>query len=513
MGLEEVLFNLRNSIIDKKSRIGNKLKRLENIIGEKVGIDGIKNKLGSLEERMEDLKMAVHIMPYALMAALSSNTYGRIGYYGSMAFISGLEAEGIHIAKGNVDAVNLIEGMYGKTPYVVGAITGVAGLIMGILLGDISGLYNLFHHNTDTGIPQSCHIPQLSHNDTNPSIVTNYSNSTIYKDDNITTIYKDYNITIIITSNPSSVTNYSNSTYSNSTAYIQNLIKEISNLKHIINQDNQIITSLENKLQNDTITINTFENQYNQTISYFQASQNLFGNSSADITTIQANSVSINNGMVYLKGTAYLSGANVTLGIPMQYLENNRTNIIDFYDALQKYGWNLDIVLDRADLQYFTLSNQNGTTVIDIQPNEPLNIGIIGTPVNASVINYAFNHLGAYTMLFQNGNKNGYSVYGSSNAVWDYITSASQSRGGSIIINFSNSNQFKEAITAVKIADQTIGSSNNQNPTSTGYIYVISIFKGAVNQNSPQYNVGNVYIPIVELVPEQGNAMPYPNSG
>jgi len=64
------------------------------------------------------------------MAALSSNTYGRIGYYGSQAFIYS------RMAKGNRDAEHL---MYGKVPLplIVGAITYITGLITGILLGDI----------------------------------------------------------------------------------------------------------------------------------------------------------------------------------------------------------------------------------------------------------------------------------------------------------------------------------------------------------------------------------------
>jgi len=153
------------------------------------------------------------------------------------------------MAKGNRDAGDLIGKMYGKTPYVVSAITGIGGIITGILLGDI---YNLFHHNTHIG------IPQLSHNDTNPSSLTNYNNST---------------------------------------AYLQNLLKK----------DNQTIYNLQNQVQNL---------QNSQALEKI-----LFGNSSKDISIIKVDSDNINNGTAYIQGVTYLGDKEVTLEIPISYAE------------------------------------------------------------------------------------------------------------------------------------------------------------------------------------------------
>jgi hypothetical protein len=62
----------------------------------------------------------------------------------------------------------------------------------------------------------------------------------------------------------------------------------------------------------------------------------------------------------------------------------------------------------------------------------------------------------------------------------------------------------------INIADQIINSLNNPNPTSIGIIYTYSIFNGIFNgtintyQSYPQYNVGQTYIPVIVLEPEEG---------
>jgi hypothetical protein len=502
MGLWEALSNFRNSIIGEKSKI--------------------KSGLESLENRIEEnLKIAKYIIPSALMAALSSNTYGRIGYYGSQAFIYS------RIAKGNRNAEHL---MYGKAPLplIVGAITGVTGFIIGILLGDISSLYQ---HNNHIG------ISQLSHNDTNPSSVTNYNNSTIYEHNNITnniTIYEQNNITVCKASN---VTNYSNST-------ISKLENEINNLQNQLNQDNIKISELEDELRNATNTINIYQkllnqdnqtiaqynstianlnsllqrykqelSQYNQTIYNLQTQlqllqkrqtleEILFGNSSNDISVIKINSVNIANGDAIIKGIAYPSGDKVTLEIPISYVENNGVTIQNLYSVSQQYGWNTYIALDRADLQYLTLNNQNGTLIIDIQSNEPINIGLYSTPVNSSTLSNVLNHLANYNSIFQDS----YTVYNNPNALWGYndVTKSS------VVIDFSSNYQYNLAKEMINIADEIINSPNNQNPTASGIIDTYSIFKGTMStyQTYPQYNVGQTYIPLIVLKPQQGNTIP-----
>ena len=467
--LNKILFSSRQLFKDTRNKIEHGIKSLEDIIEE-------------------NLKIVKYIIPSALMATLSSNTYGRIGYYGSQAFIYS------RMAKENVaDAGHL---MYGKTPLMVGAITGAAGFIMGILVGDISGLYNLFHHNNDIG------IPQLSHNDTNPSSVTNYNNSTVYNNDNITI---NNNIT---TCNSSSATNYNNST-------ISKLENEINSLQNLLKEDNQTISNLEDKLQNDTNIINIYQNQlnqYNQTISNLrdqvQNLQNsqalekiLFGNSSKDISIIQVNSVNINNGTAYIQGVSYPSGKEVTLEIPISYAENNGVNIQNLYNASQQNNWNTYIALDRADLQYLTLNNQNSTTVIDILPNKPLNIGEYATPVNASALYNVLNHLTKYNMVIQDS----IPVYNNHDALWGYKLNSNSS----VVIDFSNNYQYNLAEKMINIADQIINSPNNQNPTHSGIIDTYSIFSGTISGYGgyAQYNVGNIY-PLIVLKPQQGNTIP-----
>ena len=483
MGLWEALSNFRNSIVDEKSKIKSGLGGLEDIIRKNVKIDGIKNGLERLKTRIEENVEIAKYIPYALMAAFSLNTYGRIGYYGSQAFIYS------RMAKGNADAGHL---MYGKAPLplIVGAITGVAGLVIGILLGDA---YSLWHHNAPIG------IPQLSRNDTNPSCVTNYNNSTIpylqHELQNDTAIINTYKEQL---QNDNTIINQDNQT--------------ITNLEYLLNQDNQTITNLEYLLNqyknllnqgNQTITnIEYLLNQYNQT-------QQLFGNSSSDFLVIQVNSVNINNGTAYIQGISYPSDKEVTLEIPLPYVENGNLNISNFYNIAQKNGWNTYIVLDRADLQYLTLNNQNGTTVIDIQPNEPLNIGEYATPVNASTLYNVLNHQTKYDMVIQDSLNNSLPPYD----LWGYNSNSS------VVINFPNNYLYYLAKEMIDIADQMITSTNNskiinsynlQNPTHSGIIDTYSIFSGTISGYGRygQYNVGKVYIPLIVLKPQQGNTIP-----
>ena len=242
----------------------------------------------------------------------------------------------------------------------------------------------------------------------------------------------------------------------------------------------------------------------------------LFGNgNSNDISVIQVNSVQIENGTAYIQGTVGFTGNNVTLEIPIGYAENNNVNIQEFVSVVQQYqqnGWNPYISIDRADLQYMNLlNNQNGTYVISIQPNEPINIGIMASTANSSTLDSVLNNLGHYTMLIQDGNQGNYAVYGDPNAFYGYLPSVTSSTGGTVVINFpAGSQYYSQAETMINIADQIINNPGNQNPTSSGYIDTYDIFSvnstGAY-QGFPEYNVGQTYIPLIVLQSGQGNTI------
>jgi len=148
-------------------------------------------------------------------------------------------------------------------------------------------------------------------------------------------------------------------------------------------------------------------------------------------------------------------------------------------------------------------NNPNGTYIISIQPNEQLNIGVMAAPnsVDSSNIDYVLNHLTNYNIVIQDGNN----VYNAPNALWGYISNSS------VIVNFSNSSQYQLTENMINIADQIINSSGNQNPTGSGYIDTYSIFNGTLtintNQGYPQYNVGQIYIPLIVLKSGQGNTI------
>ena len=490
MGLWEALSNFRNSIVDEKSKIKSGLGGLEDIIRKNVKIDGIKNGLERLETRIEEnLKITKYIMPYVLMARFSSNIYGRIGSYVTYYILIRRS-----LAKGNVaDAVDLMQGRYGKAPLplIVGAITGAAGLIIGILLGDA---YSLWHHNTTIS-----NLEQTINQD-NQTIaildkeINTYQNEINQDNQTISSLLHE------LQNDTATINQYDQT--------IVNLEQTINQYKQTINQDNQTISNLEQTIAILDKEINTYQNEITNLQDQVQNLQNsqalekiLFGNSSKDISIIQVNSVNINNGTVDITGIAYPSDKEVTLEMPLQYAENNGVNIQNLYNASQQNNWNTYIALDRADLQYLTLNNQNGTTVIDIQPNEPLNIGEYATPVNASTLYNVLNHLTKYNIVIQDS----IPVYNNHDALWGYKLNSNSS----VVIDFSNNYQYNLAEKMINIADQIINSPDNQNPTHSGIIDTYSIFSGTISGYGgyAQYNVGNIY-PLIVLKPQQGNTIP-----
>ena len=358
-------------------------------------------------------------------------------------------------------------GGYGKgnskIPYIVGAISGAVGLGIGILLGDLNSLIHQNHdleqlHNLEQRYEQLQHQYQNVENQ-----------------------------------------------YQQELQEVQNLQNQIQNLnnqlKYLSNQDQQLLQEvqyLQNKNQYLQIQDQQLQQEVQSLEQQLQSAEILFGNgNSNDISVIQINSVQIVNGYAVVNGTVYSTGENVTLGIPISYVENNATNIQEFVNNIQQDGWNAYIVIDRADLQYMSQSGW----VISIQPNEPINIAVVASPANSSTLDNVLNHLTQYNIVIQDGNK----VYNDPNALWGYTSNSS------VIVNFSNSSQYSQAETMINIADQIINSSGNQNPTSSGYIDTYSIFQGTLtinaNQDYPQYNVGQTYVPIIVLKSGQGNTI------
>ena len=152
-----------------------------------------------------------------------------------------------------------------------------------------------------------------------------------------------------------------------------------------------------------------------------------------------------------------------------------------------------------ADLQYLRLNNQNSTTVIDIPSNEPLNIGEFTTPVNVSTLYNVLNHLTKYDIVIQDS----YRVYNNHDALWGYNSNSS------VVIDFPNKYLYYLAKEMIDIADRIINSFGNKNPAHSRILDTYSIFNGTTSayQNYTQYNVGKTYIPAIELIPEQGNAI------
>jgi uncharacterized protein YlxW (UPF0749 family) len=285
--------------------------------------------------------------------------------------------------------------------------------------------------------------------------------------------------------------------------------QQIQYLKNEVQELQQQELKLQNEVQNLESLLQSLESAYQNAEQQLQnintLTDVLFGKgNSNDISVIQINSVQVVNGYAVVSGTVYSTGENVTLGIPISYVENGNVNIQEFVNDVQQYGWNPYILIDRADLQNMTLlNNQNGTYVISIQPNEPINIGVMASPANGSTLDNVLNQLTKYNIVIQDSS----TVYGSSTALWGWNNPSESS----VIVNFQNSNQYQLAETMINIADDIINSPGNQNPTSSGIIYTYSIFQGSLtintNQGYPQYNVGSTYIPLIVLQSGQGNTI------
>jgi gas vesicle protein len=396
----------------------------------------IKQKLENLEERIRE---DAKIVRYVIPSALiGSNIYGRTGYLLGQQIILHRMVTG---------------GKVGKEDSKVPTIFGIIGTIVGFIAGVFAGDY--------INSQQIHHLYSINHYD-----------------------------------------------------------KEIiNNLQHQLQQDNITISNLEKELQYDNQTINMYQQQLSQaniTISNLQGEvqqlyhqlQNintlrdiLFGKSNSyDISIIQIGSVKINNETAIVQGTAYPSGDKVILKIPMPYVGNNNVTIHNIFNIAQQNNWNSYIAIDRGDLPYLKLSYQGNIPIITIQPNEPVNIGVIATPADPYKTYYVLNHLTNYNIVIQDG----INVYNNSNALWGYTS------GGSVIIEFSNNYQYNLAEKMINIADQIINSPGNQNPTSEGIVYTYSITSQVpitTYQNYPQFNVGPTYIPIIVLESEKGNTI------
>jgi hypothetical protein len=404
---------------------------------------GIESVGNKIREKVETAK---EVMPYALMNTLISNRWGQVGYYGAEAVISYKMAK--QAGRGNI-------GGYGKgnskIPLIVGAISGAFGLGIGILLGDLN---SLIHQNHD--------LEQLQ---------------------NLEQKYEQLQ-----------------QQYQNVENQDQQLLQEVQYLQnqnqYLQIQDQQLqqeVQSLEQQLQNaNTLT------------------DVLFGKgNSNDISVIQVSSVQIENGTAYIQGTVGFTGDKVTLEIPIGYVENNKVNIQEFASDVQQYqqkGWNPYIAIDRADLQYMNLlNNQNSTYVISIQPNEPINIGVMASTADSLTLDNVLNNLTKYNIIIQKACP----VYNSPFVLKGY----SIPNNSNVVIDFQNLNQYEQALTMINIADQSINSPYNADPTSSGVIYTYSIFRGNMsvylNDSNyyPEYIVGKTYIPLIVLQSQQGNTI------
>jgi len=428
----------------------------------------------------EKVEIAKEVMPYALMNTLISNRFGQAGYYGAKAFTF------YQMSKGNIGGK-----WNSKIPLIVGAISGAVGLGIGILLGDHNILNHPYHESS--GNQQYQELQQELQNLENQS--QGLQHQIQYLQNQIQNLENQ------------SSTNFNglNQQYQQLQQQYQNLENLLQNLQ---NQDKTLQQEVQN-LQSEVQNLQNLNNQYQQLQQQYQNLESqlqnintltdvLFGNSNSnDISVIQINSVQIVNGYAVVNGNVYSTGENVTLGIPISYVENSNVNIQEFVNDVQQNGQNAYIAIDRADLKYM---GQSGY-VISIQPNEPVNIAVMASPANSSTLDYVLNHLTQYDIAIQDSNN----VYNSPNALWGYTSNSS------VIVNFSNSSQYQLAENMINIADQIINSPGNSNPTGSGYIDTYSIFNGTLtintNQDYPQYNVGQTYIPLIVLKSGQGNTI------
>ena len=357
MGIEEILFS--KSISKNIRNVWNRVEHRIESVGNKI---------------REKLEIAKEVMPHALMNTLiSSNSYGRIGYYSAKAYFSYKTAR--QAEKGKI--------YYGKSniivPLVVGSLSGLAGFAIAALLGDLNSLnhhyqelqledqqlQNQIDYLENETLTDHNGIIQLSQEYQNITqqlntvgMKINYlENETTTDHNSIIQLSKEYqNITQQLNTIGTELQNLENETTTDHNSIIQ-LSKEYQQLVQQINAIETEIQNLENQIQN---LINQVQNGYT-------LEDILFGNgNSNDISVIQINSVQIENGTAYIQGTVGFTGNNVTLEIPINYVENNNVNIQEFVNFIQQYqqkGWTPYIAIDRADLQYM---NQSGW-VISIQ--------------------------------------------------------------------------------------------------------------------------------------------------
>jgi len=449
----------------------------------------------------EKVEIAKEVMPYALMNTLISNRFGQAGYYGAKAFTF------YQMSKGNIGGK-----WNSKIPLIVGAISGAVGLGIGILLGDHNILNHPYHESS--GNQQYQELQQELQNLENQSqglqhqiqyLQNQIQNLENQSSTNFNGLNQQYQQLQQQYQNLENLLQNLQNQDKTLQQEVQNLQSEVQNLQNLNNQYQQLqqqYHNLENQYQNLENEYQQLQQQYQNIESQLQnintLTDVLFGNgNSNDISVIQINSVQIVNGYAVVNGNVYSTGENVTLGIPISYVENSNVNIQEFVNDVQQNGQNAYIAIDRADLKYM---GQSGY-VISIQPNEPVNIAVMASPANSSTLDYVLNHLTQYDIAIQDSNN----VYNSPNALWGYTSNSS------VIVNFSNSSQYQLAENMINIADQIINSPGNSNPTGSGYIDTYSIFNGTLtintNQDYPQYNVGQTYIPLIVLKSGQGNTI------
>ncbi|EOD42262.1 putative archaeal coiled-coil protein [Candidatus Nanobsidianus stetteri] len=457
----EKSFNLRQLFEKTEEIIRSKIKRIgeyaEKASEYVINIENeVKHGVESLEKDIKGyLETAKYVIPSVLA---SSTTLGRLGYIGSTLLICGTSKGGIG---GN---------WYSKIPPIVSSLLSIVSLII--------GLYD-FHQYHEL----SQELQDIKNNN-NVSLIA------------IREQLQNINATLAELKNN---LNDMNTNYNTTITNIQRQLEEIN--ATIIGLENNYQTSQE-QIQNLINQVQTLEQQLQALENYYTLEGILFGNNnnSYGISVIQINSVQIENETAYVQGTVSSSGANVILEIPVDYVEKVNVNIQEFVNDVQRNGWNPYLIIDRVDLQYMTLlNNQNGTYVISIQPNEPVKIGIAATPADPSAIYNVLNNKNNYYIVIQDS----YPVYNSPLALWGYKS------GNSVVVDFSNNYQYNLAENMISIADQIINSPGNQNPTSKGIIYTYSIFNGSVStyQNYPEYIVGQTYIPLIVLEPEEGESI------
>ena len=452
--LEEILFP-KQLLKTAKNKIEHGIKSLESEIGKYT--ESAKKYFTNARDKIkEKVETAKEVVPYVL---ISSNMFGRMGYIGSMLLIYSM-------SKGGTGG-----GWYSKIPTIAGIILSVVSLA--------TGLYSL---HLDQELQHQLQVTRDNYNITLTQIQKQleYINGTLTEMKN----------------------NLNNSSYISTITQMQQQLQYINDtltrIQNNLGSDNITITQMQQQLQEINITLTQLQN-------YYTLEGILFGNNNPNgISVISINSVQIENGTAYVQGTVYSSGANVILKIPIGYVEKGNNNVTvtiqDFVNAAKQDGWQPYVVLNKGDLKYLSLSNnQNGTYVIAIQPNKPVNIGIMASPAGPSTIQNVLNNLNNYDMVIQDN----YTVWGLSNALWGYAS------GNSVVVDFSNNYQYNLAENMISIADQIINSPGNPNPTSSGIIYTYSIFNGTVStyQNYTEYNVGQKYIPVIVLEPEEGESI------